>query len=174
MLQLIQVLFSIRHKALSRWTLSAAEWDFPSCSESSTWKAVKESQGFSHLTLAAHGVMMDGDFADLLRVHYVKPGKHPSVPAPVSVPSEASPFHTFSPGEISRYAEETGDPSAQGTQTVPPLLLLRTLLQKYPTHSGQIRFHAPISQEIPVFLLRDETGMTGYVQQMKVFDVSLN
>lgn len=174
MLQLIQVLFSVRHKALSRWTLSAAEWDFPSCSEASTWTAVKESQGFSHLTLAAHGVMIDGGFADLLRVHYIKPGKRPPSSAAATVPPQASPFHTFSSGEIRRYAEETGDPSAQDAQTVPPLLLLKTLLQKYPTHSGQIRFHGPIPMETPIFLLRNEMGMTGYANDGTLFDVSVN
>lgn len=176
MLQLMQVLYSIRHKAFSMWSLTVAEWDFPSCSEASTWTAKKESQGFRQLTAAAHGVMIDGGYADLLRVHYEKPGKTPKTPPVTQVPSQAQSFHTFTTAEIRRCAQEISDPCTdhQEGRIVPPLLLLKTLLQQYPIHSGQIRFYAPIPPETPILLARTTAGMEGYANQVRLFDLSMN
>lgn len=176
MLQLIQVLYSIRHKAHSLWTLMMAEWDFPSCSESSSWIAKKESGGFSRLVIAAHGVMMTKSYADLLRVHYEKPGKNPATPERCAVPADAAPLHTFSPAEICRYASEVDDPcpAHQAGEVVPPLLLLKTLLNLQPIHSGQIRFLAPIPVNTTVFLVRDGQGMSGYADNIKIFELNMN
>lgn len=176
MLQLIQVLYSIRHKAHALWTLVMAEWDFPSCSESSSWTANREAQGFRHLAIAARGVMMSGGFADLLRVRYQKPGKAPLSPESVIVPADAVPLHTFSASEVRRYAAEVSDPcpAHQEGSVVPPLLLLKTLLRQQPIHSGQIRFHAPIPVETPVLLAREGNSLVGYADAAKVFDLNVN
>lgn len=176
MLQLIQVLYSIRHKAHTLWTLVMAEWDFPSCSESSSWTAVREGQGFRHLTIAARGVTMMGSFADLLRVRYEKPGKTSVVPKPVSVPADAVPLHTFSSSEVLRYVGEVSDPcpAHQEGSVVPPLLLLKTLLSQQPIHSGQIRFYAPIPVDTPVLLARKGNSLVGYAGAVNVFDLNVN
>lgn len=176
MLQLIQVLYSIRHKAHSLWTLVMAEWDFPSCSESSSWVAKKEVSGFRRLVIAARGVMMVGGYADLLRVHYEKPGKVPISPEKAAVPEDAVKLHTFSPAEIQRYTAEVGDPhpAHEAAEAVPPLLLLKTLLSKQPIHSGQIRFLAPIPVGAEILLAKEGAGLSGYADGVKLFELNMN